>query len=694
MRNVLRKSSLIVVLLLLCALIFVAVLSSNTTIASAEEQARRVNLAVKETPMESFDYSPMEGINYIESKSCRILQPETEKFAGIIGNNAIKKTPSDTNNGLYQLYFDKCLENGNIYEMSFWVKTVNEDAGFQILVYHLGKENTTKVSCDAIKDTNGEWKKYSVLIEAKKVHTELFRFTLEAKGNYQEIYYDQMSLRLVEEQNALILGADFNDDDWASLPEMTPSSFVDGGINVARMIKSGTLSTNMLAVPQDGVFRLNLAVKRTSDASVTMQVRDEVGGLIDERLLTSSSLSSMFDIATGDLSAYKFVTINLVVESADDGYVQLGLIELIEHSHDFFGQKESLLSDCQSQKTCNTCNLDVVMGEHTYVVTNPNCSKDGKKECSICKDTIVIAKTGQHRYPTCSSDNDTSKRKACLDCGKAMKYPQKEHTLVYERVSDTEHREYCSFCGYEELCEHEMSAPEMLSAPTFDENGYAITACSICEGKALMEVPKVDEQGSALWTKTIVSEPSCEGFGEIRYDYANAPISVFSYVEPHGHEYVAIKKDATCTEDGISLHHKCTICNQTKESENEIRVIEATGHVLGDWVQTKDPTLLDDGFRYRNCSTCGERLEEEAIPRLNDKDYTKYALEDHDTENGYYEYYSSDIYGVYSVWVEGTHINQKIITIVISCFATILVVAIAIYITFVILRKKKVGAKK
>ncbi len=696
MKNVLRKSSIIIVFLLLCALLLVAVLSSNTSIASAEEQTRRVNLAIEEASVEDLAYSPLETTNYVETNYCRILQPETDKYPGVVGNNAIRKTPSSTSKGVYQLYFDNLIESGKTYEVSFWVKANSSDSAFYINVYYVGEKTSSEFKdLPKIKSTEGEWVEYSFLIKGEKKYSKILKLILDPKNGYDEIFYDQVSLSVVDEVNTYISGANFSDEDWAKLPEMTPASFINGGIDIARSVKNGTLTSNILEVPQSGMFRLALAVERTSDVTVKLQIHDIIGTLIDERVLSDTSLLSTYNVTTSDLSEYKFVMITLIVESTtDDGYAKLGLIEVIEHTHDFFGQKESLLSDCQSQKTCNVCNLAVVMGEHDYVVTNPNCSKDGKKVCSVCNDTIVIAKTGQHRYPTCSSENAVGSKSFCLDCGKARKTLQQEHTLVYERLSDTKHRVYCSFCGYEEICDHQIDSLSTLLEPNFEDGGYLMVGCSICEGKVLIEVPKVDEEGSELWTKTVVSDPSCVKVGEIRYDYTLQNISVSVYTEPHGHEYEAIKKDATCTEDGISLHHKCTICNQTKENENEIRVIVATGHVAGDWVQTKDPTLSDDGFRYRNCSICGEKLEEEIIPHLNESDYTKYALENHDTENGYYEYYSSDLYGVYSVWVEGTHINRTIITIVVSCFAAILVVAIAIYITFVILRKKKVGTKK
>ena len=81
-------------------------------------------------------------------------------------------------------------------------------------------------------------------------------------------------------------------------------------------------------------------------------------------------------------------------------------------------------------------------------------------------------------------------------------------------------------------------------------------------------------------------------------------------------------KPATCTEDGIRDYYKCNECNKIfsdKACKNEITdkdlVIKATGHNYGDWIVDKKPTETEEGHRYKECSNCGDRIEE-TIPSL------------------------------------------------------------------------------
>ena len=43
-------------------------------------------------------------------------------------------------------------------------------------------------------------------------------------------------------------------------------------------------------------------------------------------------------------------------------------------------------------------------------------------------------------------------------------------------------------------------------------------------------------------------------------------------------------------------------------------VITAQGHNISDWIIEKEPTETEDGYKYKKCITCGEKLEEVVIP--------------------------------------------------------------------------------
>ncbi len=694
---------LMAVVAMCVAMLAVAIISGNPeTVADASSSSIN-QFAMTETEVTNFAYSPLEAVNFVETSNCNIIQKETDRYDGVIGKNAVKKTMESTSKGVYQLYFNKCLVAKETYELSFYVKAVSEDPNFYVKVWYSGDNNTSKnEELPKVAQTNGQWLKYTYRFDADKNLAKILKLTLEPKGSYDEIYYDQICLRHVDENPVYITGDSFNNEDWQTLPEnMTESAFIDGGVNFARTIANGTLTSKVLEVPESGLFRMNFAMKRTADATITLVIKDVCDNVIESRVLTNTSLSSTFDIVTGDLTEQKFVTFSFVVESTE-GSAQLGLIEVVEHSHDFVGQSSVYDGYCTTTRHCGVCNLDIVHADHKFEVATgkePTCLNNGEAECSECHVKEPIPATGKHKYELRSNKGvqvycgDTGSRAYCMLCG-AGRFLPSTHTFHYEITEDGKHAKVCESCSFEELGDHEKELSAIVKKPTFTDGGYALNGCETCGYKELLSVPQIDEDGSANWTRTVVSEPDCVTVGVVRYECTLIDIVVDVETESFGHVYESIKKDATCTESGVSLHHKCTVCGHVKEKETEIRVIEALGHAIGDWKQTKDPTLTEDGMRNRSCNVCGGEKETEIIPRLDEVNYTKYALENHDEENGYYMYYSSDVYGTYSVWIEGTHSNQKTTIIICVCFAGILIIALEFYIAFYLYHRKKQGKKK
>lgn len=72
-----------------------------------------------------------------------------------------------------------------------------------------------------------------------------------------------------------------------------------------------------------------------------------------------------------------------------------------------------------------------------------------------------------------------------------------------------------------------------------------------------------------------------------------------------------VDKQPTCTETGSKSIH-CRNCEEVKDS----KVIEASGHTLGDWIIDKPATVETAGSRHKECETCGAILEKEEIKKL------------------------------------------------------------------------------
>lgn len=72
---------------------------------------------------------------------------------------------------------------------------------------------------------------------------------------------------------------------------------------------------------------------------------------------------------------------------------------------------------------------------------------------------------------------------------------------------------------------------------------------------------------------------------------------------------LVVKKEATCTEDGIG-YKVCTVCNE-KGAET---TIPATGHKAGTPYVQKAATCTEDGIRIIPCATCEVEYDREVIP--------------------------------------------------------------------------------
>ena len=78
----------------------------------------------------------------------------------------------------------------------------------------------------------------------------------------------------------------------------------------------------------------------------------------------------------------------------------------------------------------------------------------------------------------------------------------------------------------------------------------------------------------------------------------------------HQHELSEVAEvKATCTENGYTLH-TCQKCGATMKDS----IVEASGHVAGEWVVDTEATADADGLKVLRCSDCGEQLDSMVIP--------------------------------------------------------------------------------
>ncbi len=655
--------------------------------ASATEEILYDTMMIKETQTNNLAYQPLERINYVNTSACRVLNPETERFAGIMGQNAVRKTPNSKSKA-YQLYFDYCFEAGKTYEISFYAKTVGAGGSFYVKTWYASDQNITiKDDLPNLQTVNGEWTKYSFTFTSNEHLYELFKLTIEPKNTFEEIYYDQFSAVEVDDGYApTICGEKFTDSDWSTgVDSGEIVGFTEENYPAALKMTTGTLTSKFFEIPADGIYRLRFALQRTAGTSVTFSLKNAVGNVLEQAALTNESLLSYYDIVTPDVSAEDYVYLQFDVECAgEEDYAVIGMLEMHSHTHDESKIVSTPDSPCVRLLTCGVCDFVFEISNHDFVEEKgATCVEAGKKVCqhAECGVEVTLPATGEHVYKDaqgndvlCSAEN-YNKAYQCAECGGGRTYFNGTHTLRYVSVSSTEHKAVCTTCVYEEETTntHSLSTFVIAIIPTEVDNGYAVVTCADCEDDYGVFLPCIEEN-TTLWTMSVVKEETCLETGKIRYTLnENSGVYIEYETEALGHDYEAVKKQPTCTEEGVSLHHKCIDCGYVKESETEITTLEAYGHELMAWVVETEPTLTSNGLRKRYCSRCEQLVEEEEIPKLDETNYTKYALEEHDAKKGFYYYYESAEYGTYSVYVEP--VNEDNVTVIVICVSCGVVIA-------------------
>ncbi len=716
MRKIIVKYRFLLVLLcvLLCVaacLCLTATPTPSLAVSAAETQSGGATLVHKTTAIEKVRYQSLGREECLQEGSYEILNKKDAEhgYAGLTGNTAVRQAQGDDKRARYALSLQNGLQANQTYEVSFYVKAENAASNFFVNVWYVG--NNSKDSNDNIPDVqkleDGVWTKFSFTFKATQNHADKFLLYLDAKtrtgtDHFDAVWYDQFSIVRVDETYApVISGEKFLESDWADgleSGEITNFSGGDEGYPSAFKTTNGSLRSQIYEVPASGLFHVGFAVEKTAGATATFTVKNAVGEDIESVALTNDASLAYYEIVTSDLSAHKFVYVQFDVEGATEtDYASVGVVEMTAHTHKTSGLPVEDLAECKKTSHCSVCDMDLITYSHDFVVTEATCNRNGSMVCqnTPCKyhnSGIVLEATGEHRYPSnlqCSAENK-GKIAACADCGEPLGTVKAAHKMTCVSVSNEEHQSVCQYCGYEDAATaHLISSVEVAKRPSATENGFAVLQCADCDKKRSVYLPYIEE-GGAVWTKTVEKEPTCLETGVVRYTLVSMTDIYVEYdTEAYGHDYEAIKSMPNCVEEGVSLHHKCKTCGYVKEAASEIVTLEAYGHELSAWVVEKEPTLDGDGLRKKYCTRCGELVEEQIIPRLDEVNYVKYALDDHDEQKGFYYYYESSEYGTYAVFVEGTNQDDNTVMIIGIAAGVVIVGSVAAYCVFAIRSKRK-----
>ena len=189
-----------------------------------------------------------------------------------------------------------------------------------------------------------------------------------------------------------------------------------------------------------------------------------------------------------------------------------------------------------------------------------------------------------------------------VGCGHKHAYQEK---VVEATCTEKGYTEYTCEC-WDTYQDNEVAAKghsygewTVVEEATEKETGLKERTCSVCNNLETEEIPMLEHVHSY---KEKVVEPTCTADGYTEYKCACGH-SYQDTVVPGGHvEEVLPAKAVTCTEDGLTEGKKCSRCREVLVAQE---VIEAKGHVYGEWTVVKESTITEEGVREKVCE-CGD----------------------------------------------------------------------------------------
>ncbi len=179
----------------------------------------------------------------------------------------------------------------------------------------------------------------------------------------------------------------------------------------------------------------------------------------------------------------------------------------------------------------------------------------------------------------------------------------------------------CKICGLEKTetvpkTGHDWSDVEYERSDDYSE----VTASRVCNNDESHK--ETETQKSVVKSET---ETTCTEDGKAVYMsmfvnpafemQTETVVTKASGHMPASQPVIENKVEATCTEAGsYDTVVYCTTCNEEISRTHE--TIDATGHDWGDWIVTKEPTVLTTGLKQRVCNNDSSHIEIEVIPVL------------------------------------------------------------------------------
>jgi len=171
--------------------------------------------------------------------------------------------------------------------------------------------------------------------------------------------------------------------------------------------------------------------------------------------------------------------------------------------------------------------------------------------------------------------------------------------LVFEATCDSKATYYksCSLCG--------IASDEAFETGDFADHTWA----EVVDDKYLASEATCDAKATYYKNCSVCGEVSDETF-------ESGELAAHTWAEVADEKYLAT--EATC-EAKATYYKSCSVCGEALDATFEDG--DLAEHKYGEWVVTKEPTETETGLKEKECSVCGDKVEE-VIPVISTEECT------------------------------------------------------------------------
>lgn len=190
---------------------------------------------------------------------------------------------------------------------------------------------------------------------------------------------------------------------------------------------------------------------------------------------------------------------------------------------------------------------------------------------------------------------------------------QDDLSAFYDEVdklidSGVSKEEIINYIGYNnDVVKSTQMLKEAEATGYFNNNKNSAPAATTTSAPSPSATPAPTPKHEHKYSVKLTKDPTCYEEGTLTYtcdcgDTYEEPVAQLE------HQYTdTVTKEPTCTTEGERTY-KCSLCGDTYTE-----VIEAKGHMDGQFTITKEPTCTEPGEKTVYCKVCNEEIRTESI---------------------------------------------------------------------------------